>query len=656
MTTFSRPGGHLLGKLRHPEAAWRLALILLAAGALAVRLWQISYHSLWFDEAVSVFWARQPAREILDVGFHLIRDKHPPVYYLLLHFWTRLFGYSEVSVRLMTVCFGVIMPPALAVLGKEVLGRRAGIIAGLLAVLNPFLVWYSQEVRMFVPSATLAVLATWCMVRGLRSGRWGWWAGYAALTLLSLYSYLYIAFLVPFQGLYALVWVLYTARREGTSPLRRLLPVLIAFGAVALLFLPLALQALRVTHQEAQPGRPFQSFFPTMWRLLGWYTVWKALWPASWISAVSAGALVLMLAGMLVPARQPLGRLFLWLSIGVPVLIGGYLLGINQAVFAAPRYFLFVVPFMCLAWGAGLAWLMEHRRLAGQMALALWAAIALLALPDNWTPENRREEWRAATAYVDAHAGPNDAVLLHPGFVHVAFRYYDTRGLPLFYPFEGDITSFEQIDAPLQGLADLYDVIWLVTSHEEQPDPQQFVRRWFEARYPQVTEQFPAGVAVRGYATHYRLASLPADTVPAHVTFGEQVHLAGYRIDQTNLPAQDHLYHPPSNWIHVTLYWSALQPLTEDFRVQLRMEDEWGQVWGDRLEWPGDVFHLYPPAQWQVGELVRHDIDVNLNPVTPAGQYRLVLRMVGADGRPLPVNEPPGETSVVLSAITITAP
>jgi hypothetical protein len=49
-------------------------------------------------------------------------------------------------------------------------------------------------------------------------------------------------------------------------------------------------------------------------------------------------------------------------------------------------------------------------------------------------------------------------------------------------------------------------------------------------------------------------------------------------------------------------------------------------------------------------------MDVNLNPVTPAGQYRLVLRIVGADGQPRPVNEPPGATSVVLSAITITAP
>lgn len=646
---------NLRTKLREPEASWRLALVLLAAGALVLRLWQIGYHSLWFDEAVSVFWARQPAREILDVGLHLIRDKHPPVYYLLLHFWTRLFGDSEVSVRMMTVCFGAIMPPALAVLGKEVLGRRAGLIAGLLAVLNPFLVWYSQEVRMFVPSATMAILATWRMVRGLQSRKWGWWAGGAVLMTLAFYSYLYIAFLVPFQGLYALLWALYTARREGASPVRRLLPVFITFAVMALLFLPLALQALKVTYHEAQPGRPFQSFFPTVWRLLGWYTLWKARWPAPWTPMISAGALVLLLAGAIAPARRPLGRPFLWLSIGVPVLVGGLLLGINRAVFAEPRYFLFVLPFVCLAWGAGLAWVMERHRLAGQIALALCGMAALLALPYNWTAENRREEWRAAVAYVDAHAGPNDAVLLHPGFVHVAFRYYDARGLPLFYPFEGDITSFEQIDAPLQGLAGLYDVIWLVTSHDEQPDPQHFVQRWFESRYPQVTEQFPPGVAVRGYATRYRLPALPAGVTPANVTFAERIRLAGYQIDQTTLPAQDNLYHPPSSWIHVTLYWGAVAPPTEDFRAELKLTDEWGQVWGDRLEWRGDVFHLYPPAQWQIGELVRHDIDVNLNPATPAGNYRLELHLVGTDGRPWPVSEPLGNTSVVLAPIAITS-
>ncbi|MGQ9517514.1 MAG: glycosyltransferase family 39 protein [Anaerolineae bacterium] len=645
----------LCAKLREPEASWRLALGLLAAGALLLRLWQIGYHSLWFDETISVFWARQPAREILDVGLHLIRDKHPPVYYLLLHLWTRLFGDGEVSVRLMTVCFGTIMPPALAMLGKEVLSRRAGLIAGLLAVLNPFLVWYSQEVRMFVPSATMAILATWCMVRGLQSRKWGWWAGGAALMTLAFYSYLYIAFLVPFQGLYTLLWALHTAHREAASLIRRLLPVLITFAVMALLFLPLALQALQVTYHEAQPGRPFQSFFPTAWRLLGWYTFWKAPWPAPWTTVISAGALVFLLAGAIAPARRPLGRPFLWLSIGVPMLVGGLLLGINRAVFAEPRYFLFAVPFLCLAWGAGLTWIIERHRLAGQIALTLWGVTALLALPYNWTAENRREEWRAAVAYVDVHAGPNDAVLLHPGFVHVAFHYYDTRRLPLFYPFEGDITSFEQIDAPLQGLADLYDVIWLVTSHDEQPDPQHFVRRWFESRYPQVTEQFPPGVAVRGYATRYRLPAVPAGATPANFTFAERIRLAGYQIDRTTLPAQDNLYHPPSSWIHVTLYWSAVTPPAEDFRVELKMTDEWGQVWGDRLEWPGDVLRLYPPAQWQTGELVRQDIDVNLNPATPAGSYRLELRLVGVDGRLWSVSEPPGDTSVILSPITITS-
>lgn len=49
--------------------------------ALAVRLIGLTYHSLWFDEVMSTFWASKPAAEIWRVGLSLSQDKHPPLYY-----------------------------------------------------------------------------------------------------------------------------------------------------------------------------------------------------------------------------------------------------------------------------------------------------------------------------------------------------------------------------------------------------------------------------------------------------------------------------------------------------------------------------------------------------------------------------------------------
>lgn len=630
---------------------WIFALATLTLLALAIRFWQLDYHSLWFDETMSVFWARQPAGEILDVGLHLVRDKHPPVYYLLLHLWMHLFGDGEIAMRSLSVVLGALLPPALALLGAQLFGRRAGLLAGLFAALNPMLTWYSQEARMFGPATTLAVLAMLCLVRALQRADWRWWAGYVALSLAGLYAYLFIAFLVPVHILYALGWLILAKSDEPHRRMRVFLQALVAFIILVALFAPLAFQALRVGGAEAEGSRPFARALPTMWNLLNAYTVREVPWPAAAKVAIGIIALALLLIGLAAPPAR--GRLALWLWLLIPLLAGNLLLAVDATVFAETRYFLFLVPALCLAWGSALSWMAQHLPRVGLSVAAGWALVALMALPFLWTPENRRENWRAAAAYVATHAGPEDAILIHPAFVHVAFEYYYRGPLPIFFPFEGKVEDYAQIEGPLQGLT-TYTTVWLVTSHDEQPDPQHLVQRWFDERFPIVTEQYPAGVVVRGYATRYRLDKLPAGSQPADIIYAGGLRLAGYTVDQDKLPASDDVYHPPSNWIHVTLYWSTDALLADDMAISLKLVDAMGQVWGDRLVRAGETLQRHPSSRWTPGEIVRHDVDVNLNPITPAGSYHLELIVFDRNGQPWPaVQRPPGEYRVELATITI---
>jgi len=617
---------------------WGLALSALTLLALAVRGWQLNYHSLWFDEAMSVFWARKPAGEIIRVGLSLVLDKHPPLYYLLLHAWIRLFGDGPVAVRLPSVLLGALLPPALALLGQEVWGRRAGLIAGLLAALNPILVWYSQEARMFGPAAALGVLATLCLARALlrRDGRW--WIGYVLCAWAGVYSYLFFALLLPFHALLALIWCLNLAK-VGNLRKVEIAYLLAAFAAVGAGFAPLALQALRVGGAEAQAGRPFEGALSNLAALLSVYTLRQVPWPALWTSAATVAAALLLIAGVAAPPAR--GRWLLGVWLALPLLAGNLLLALDATVFAEVRYFLFLAPALCLAWGSALAWVGRRRPALGLALVGGWSLVALIALPHLWTPANRREDWRAAAQYVAAHAGPEDAILVHPAFVHVAFDYYYHGPAPVFYPFEGPVDAATDVDGPLNGLAG-FSAVWLVTSHDAQPDPQGLVRGWLEARYPLITEQYPAGVTVRGYATHYRLAELPAGVERLDAAYAGGLRLAGYAADQRRLRAADDRYHPPSNWLHVTLYWQADAPLAGTFTAGVKLLDGLGQVWGAELARPNDALALWPAAEWPPGEIVRQDVDVNLNPATPAGGYRLELTVLDAGGRAWPLQRPAG--------------
>jgi hypothetical protein len=140
---------------------------------------------------------------------------------------------------------------------------------------------------------------------------------------------------------------------------------------------------------------------------------------------------------------------------------------------------------------------------------------------------------------------------------------------------------------------------------------------------------------VHAFAQRYRspaLVGVPADVPPVSEDFGK-LRLLGCTVQPASLKARDDLYHPPSGWVHVTSYWTAMAPLDEDVYPELRLEDSAGQVWGERLERSEDAIHLWPTSRWKPGEVLRADYDVNLNPITPAGEYTVVVSVLGSETR-----------------------
>ena len=61
-----------------------------------------------------------------------------------------------------------------------------------------------------------------------------------------------------------------------------------------------------------------------------------------------------------------------------------------------------------------------------------------------------------------------------------------------------------------------------------------------------------------------------------------------------------------------------------------------GGVWGGALERSMDVLHQYPLANWQTGQIYEVPFDLNLNPDTPPGLYRVEVMLLDANGAPLP--------------------
>jgi hypothetical protein len=225
------------------------------------------------------------------------------------------------------------------------------------------------------------------------------------------------------------------------------------------------------------------------------------------------------------------------------------------------------------------------------------------------------------------HVQPNDAVFIHPEWIRFPYQHYaaemNTPGQTYAAFFAVDQNT--DLDGPLTGILNDHPVVWLIQSHIEQPDPERRVENWFAARYPLVTELYPPGITLKAYAPGYQLDHLPPEATPTETAFDAGLRLRGFNVFDTRLSPREELFHPPSGWIHVILYWSADEGMGQDVWPYLHLVDELGQIWGASLERGNDALHFYPSSRWQAGQIIRQDVDVNLNPVAPPGEYRLIV-------------------------------
>ncbi|MCB9078702.1 MAG: glycosyltransferase family 39 protein [Anaerolineaceae bacterium] len=688
---------------------YRPALLTVILIALALRLTHLTYHSLWFDEAVSVYWAKQSVPRILEVGFTLVEDRLPPLYYLTLKGWSSLIGFSETGVRALSVLYGVLLVPVTAGLAAMLFNRRVALISAALVAVNPFLIWYSQEARMYAPAVFFSTLAIWAFLKWLR--QWlqpslptsfithhlsflilhsSFFILFVLAAIAGLYHHLYAGFVLPGLGL----WLIVAYPRRW-----QLWLILAASGVIiALAFTPIALAIWRFS-AESTPGDALHGTLHRGWGLLQAFILWKAPLP-HWLTLLIPGLICLFVLSAYLPTPHPiihyplsiihfpLPTLLITLVCLTPFAIATLLLTRNHLAFFGERYFIVMVPWLLILaaqgadklgqWGARKAKAEAKAKLqpiihvSSQPATppthppihpptnppthlpttqpanypthpptrqpttylyylipAFLIILTALPLPGQWTIPASKEAWRQSVDYLAQHARTDHAILIHPDWVRFPFQFY-FKGPGQTYAAFSTVTAQTDLDGPLQGVVGDHPVIWLIESHIDAPDPERRVEQWLAARYPLVTELYPPGITLKGYAPGYQLDALPPAATPVDYPFDSGLRLAGYEAD-ADVSATDALFHPPSGWVHVILYWTAQKPVAAQDYPVVRLIGPEG-VWGISLDRPGDAFKLYPPSRWfnataSSQKIIRHDLDVNLNPVTPPGVYQLVVEL-----------------------------
>ncbi len=145
--------------------------------------------------------SRMPA----DIWLGSARDVHPPLYYLLLHYWMQLFGSSALAARSMSAAISIITVVVGYKIVQKVSTKRAARLAGVFLALAPFLVRYSQEARMYGVLGVFLIIGIWLLLKIVDQPKNIWlWIGYILAMTAGFYTHYFALFALFAQWLYLL--------------------------------------------------------------------------------------------------------------------------------------------------------------------------------------------------------------------------------------------------------------------------------------------------------------------------------------------------------------------------------------------------------------------------------------------------------------------
>jgi mannosyltransferase len=171
-----------------------LAVLVSLAGS-----WTPSY---WSDEVATLRAVRLSWPEL--AAFVEQKDAVHAAYYSVMKLWVGVFGESELATRSLSAIAVGAGAAGLVVLVTRMTGTRVGILAGLIFAVLPRTTAMGLEARSFALSAACVVWMTVVLLVAARTGRWRWWAGYAALSAAGTYLFLYSLLILAAHAVFLL--------------------------------------------------------------------------------------------------------------------------------------------------------------------------------------------------------------------------------------------------------------------------------------------------------------------------------------------------------------------------------------------------------------------------------------------------------------------
>ncbi len=249
----------------------RITAVLLFVGALVLRLVYVRHLQMsplaqtpMLDELYHVEWARELASGDWLGSRVFFRA---PLYPYLLGVLLSVFHGSLTAARVIQACYGALVPVVTLFIARRVCGRRCGLVAGVLAAVYPFFIYFDNELLITSLIVLLDALLLLMVLRADEHPSWMRWLGAGVVMGLSAIARPNVLAFAPLIFL----WVWLSARagagvatiaggcaRPGSfTLLNRSTPLLTAAHRFAVLIVGVVLVVVPVTLRNAALEKGF---------------------------------------------------------------------------------------------------------------------------------------------------------------------------------------------------------------------------------------------------------------------------------------------------------------------------------------------------------------------------------------------------------------
>ena len=184
-----------MDKKQSGDIYFKYMLLLLVVAAI-LRIYNVWMNSLWLDEVSTYIFSKDGF--VTAFNYSLNGEFNPPLYYWVTYIFLAIgsvisMASQEFILRAPAAIFGILSVPAMYYLAHELFDKRIAILSALFTTFSGFLIYYSQEARVYTMSMFLYICLLYIYIKSYKTGKSTYWLGTGLIASLCLWSHFYMA-------------------------------------------------------------------------------------------------------------------------------------------------------------------------------------------------------------------------------------------------------------------------------------------------------------------------------------------------------------------------------------------------------------------------------------------------------------------------------